>query len=85
MQAVCEFSSSGWLGEVRVPTAVVVTTQDRIVPPDRRPRQDQRGNQFGSGAGEFRSDLRALRVREDVGMPQAERVWPENMTSLGGR
>jgi 3-oxoadipate enol-lactonase len=32
MQAVCEFTSNPWIGDVRVPTAVLVTTRDRIVP-----------------------------------------------------
>ena len=32
-RAVCEFSSDGWIGQVDVPTAVVVTTRDRVVPP----------------------------------------------------
>ena len=36
VQAVCEFTSHTWIGEVDVPTAVVVTTRDRIVPPSRQ-------------------------------------------------
>lgn len=36
MQAACEFSSSGWLSQVDVPTAVVVTTRDHIVPARRQ-------------------------------------------------
>jgi len=32
IQAACEFTSSRWIGQVDVPTAVVVTTRDRIVP-----------------------------------------------------
>jgi len=36
MQAVCEFSSDDWIGQVDVPTAVVVTTRDTIVPPSRQ-------------------------------------------------
>ena len=35
-RAVCEFSSDGWIGQVDVPTAVVVTTRDRVVPPGRQ-------------------------------------------------
>ncbi len=35
-QAVCEFSSDGWIGQVDVPAAVVVTTRDRIVPTGRQ-------------------------------------------------
>ncbi len=31
MQAVCEFSSDGWIGQVDVPTAVLVTTRDTVV------------------------------------------------------
>jgi len=31
IQAVCQFSSDGWISQVDVPTAVVVTTRDRIV------------------------------------------------------
>jgi 3-oxoadipate enol-lactonase len=34
--AVCEFSSDGWIGQVDVPAAVVVTTRDRIVPASRQ-------------------------------------------------
>jgi pimeloyl-ACP methyl ester carboxylesterase len=36
MQAVCEFTSNDWIGQVDVPTAVVVTTRDRIVPVSRQ-------------------------------------------------
>lgn len=36
MQAVYEFTSHTWIGDVRVPTAVVVTSRDRVVPPARQ-------------------------------------------------
>ena len=36
MQAVYEFTSHAWIGDVRVPTAVVVTSRDRVVPPARQ-------------------------------------------------
>jgi pimeloyl-ACP methyl ester carboxylesterase len=36
MQAVSEFSSHSWIGSVDVPTAVVVTRHDRVVPPRRQ-------------------------------------------------
>jgi pimeloyl-ACP methyl ester carboxylesterase len=36
IQAVSEFTSHGWIGQVDVPTAVVVTTRDRIVPASRQ-------------------------------------------------
>jgi pimeloyl-ACP methyl ester carboxylesterase len=32
MQAACEFSSRSWIGEVDVPSAVIVTRDDRVVP-----------------------------------------------------
>jgi pimeloyl-ACP methyl ester carboxylesterase len=32
IQAVCEFTSDGWIGQVDVPTAVVVTARDHVVP-----------------------------------------------------
>ncbi len=35
-RAVCEFTSHTWIGEVDVPTAVVVTARDRIVPVSRQ-------------------------------------------------
>jgi 3-oxoadipate enol-lactonase len=35
-QAVSSFTSHEWIGEVDVPTAVVVTTQDRLVPVSRQ-------------------------------------------------
>ena len=38
VQAVCEFSSHSWIGEVSVPTAVLVTTRDRVVPVSRQLR-----------------------------------------------
>jgi pimeloyl-ACP methyl ester carboxylesterase len=38
IHAVCEFASTEWIGQVRVPTAVVVTTRDRVVPPSRQRR-----------------------------------------------
>jgi pimeloyl-ACP methyl ester carboxylesterase len=38
IQAVCEFRSDGWIGQVDVPAAVVVTTRDRIVPVSRQRR-----------------------------------------------
>jgi 3-oxoadipate enol-lactonase len=36
IQAVCEFTSDGWIGRVDVPAAVVVTTRDGIVPMNRQ-------------------------------------------------
>jgi pimeloyl-ACP methyl ester carboxylesterase len=36
IQAVCEFTSHTWIGQVDVPAAVVVTTRDRIVPVSRQ-------------------------------------------------
>jgi 3-oxoadipate enol-lactonase len=36
MQAVSEFSSDEWIGEVDVPPAVLVTTQDSVVPSSRQ-------------------------------------------------
>ena len=36
IQAVCEFSSHSWIGQVGVPAAVVVTVRDRIVPVSRQ-------------------------------------------------
>jgi 3-oxoadipate enol-lactonase len=36
VQAVSEFTSHGWISQVDVPTAVVVTTRDRIVPASRQ-------------------------------------------------
>jgi 3-oxoadipate enol-lactonase len=36
VQAVCEFSSDGWISQIDVPAAVVVTTGDRIVPASRQ-------------------------------------------------
>ena len=36
VQAVCEFTSHSWISQVDVPAAVVVTTQDRIVPVSRQ-------------------------------------------------
>jgi pimeloyl-ACP methyl ester carboxylesterase len=38
VQAVCEFSSHSWIGQVSVPTAVLVTTRDRVVPVSRQLR-----------------------------------------------
>ena len=38
VQAVCEFSSHSWIGEVDVPVAVVVTGRDRVVPVSRQMR-----------------------------------------------
>jgi diacylglycerol O-acyltransferase len=36
IQAVCQFTSHTWIGQVDVPAAVVVTTMDRIAPPGRQ-------------------------------------------------
>jgi 3-oxoadipate enol-lactonase len=36
MQAVSEFSSDSWIGQVHVPTAVVITDQDSVVPVSRQ-------------------------------------------------
>jgi pimeloyl-ACP methyl ester carboxylesterase len=36
IQAVCEFTSHSWISQVGVPTAVVVTTRDHIVPVSRQ-------------------------------------------------
>ena len=38
IQAVCEFTSHSWIGQVDVPAAVVVTARDRIVPVSRQLR-----------------------------------------------
>jgi pimeloyl-ACP methyl ester carboxylesterase len=38
VRAVCEFSSHSWIGQVDVPTAVVVTARDHIVPASRQLR-----------------------------------------------
>ena len=38
VQAACEFSSHSWIGQVDVPTAVVATAQDRVVPVSRQLR-----------------------------------------------
>ena len=35
-EAVCAFTSDSWLGQVDVPTAVVITARDRVVPPGRQ-------------------------------------------------
>ena len=34
--AVCGFTSDSWIGQVDVPTAVVITARDRVVPPGRQ-------------------------------------------------
>ena len=36
VQAACGFTSHSWIGQVDVPTAVVVTTRDHIVPASRQ-------------------------------------------------
>ncbi len=36
MDAVCEFTSDSWISQVDVPTAVIVTDRDRVVPPGRQ-------------------------------------------------
>jgi len=36
IQAVCRFTSHTWIGQLDIPTAVVVTTMDRIAPPGRQ-------------------------------------------------
>ena len=35
-EAVCEFTSDAWIGQVKVPTAVIVTSRDQIVPESRQ-------------------------------------------------
>jgi pimeloyl-ACP methyl ester carboxylesterase len=35
-RAVCGFTSASWISQVDVPTAVVATARDRIVPPGRQ-------------------------------------------------
>jgi len=36
MDAVCAFTSDGWIGQVDVPIAVVITARDRVVPASRQ-------------------------------------------------
>jgi 3-oxoadipate enol-lactonase len=36
VQAVCEFTSHSWISQVDVPTAVVITTRDHVVPTGRQ-------------------------------------------------
>ncbi len=38
IHAVCEFASTEWIGQVEIPTAVIVTTRDLIVPASRQRR-----------------------------------------------
>jgi 3-oxoadipate enol-lactonase len=38
MHSVCDFSSHRWIGGVDVPTAVLITQHDRVVPPSRQER-----------------------------------------------
>ena len=38
IQAVCEFTSHSWIGQVNVPAAVVVTARDHVVPVSRQLR-----------------------------------------------
>ena len=38
VQSVVDFSSHEWIAEVDVPTAVVITTVDQLVPPSRQHR-----------------------------------------------
>lgn len=35
-RAVCAFTSDSWISQVDVPTAVVITARDHVVPPDRQ-------------------------------------------------
>ena len=35
-EAVCEFSSDSWISQVDVPTAVIITDRDQVVPPGRQ-------------------------------------------------
>jgi 3-oxoadipate enol-lactonase len=39
--ATCQFDSRGWIGEVDVPTSVVVTSRDRAIPADAQRRLAQ--------------------------------------------
>jgi 3-oxoadipate enol-lactonase len=52
MQAVSEFSSSDWIADIDVPTAVVIPTADRVVPPHRQHKLAQ----AIPGAGVFEVD-----------------------------
>jgi pimeloyl-ACP methyl ester carboxylesterase len=36
IQAACEFTSHTWVSQINVPTAVIVTTRDRVVPVNRQ-------------------------------------------------
>jgi 3-oxoadipate enol-lactonase len=36
VQAVCEFTSHSWIGQVDIPAAVVITTRDHVVPASRQ-------------------------------------------------
>jgi 3-oxoadipate enol-lactonase len=38
IRAACQFTSASWIGQIDVPTAVVVTTRDRVVPVARQLR-----------------------------------------------
>jgi len=35
-QALVRYSSDGWVGHIEIPTAVIVTTEDRLVSPSRQ-------------------------------------------------
>jgi len=78
--ATCQFDSRRWVGEVDVPTAVVVTTKDRAIPPDAQ--LDLARSIPGARVFEFAGDHTAcgqaeyqpvlLRACQEV----AHRAWP---------
>ena len=79
MQAVCDFSSHRWISGVDVPTAVIVTRHDRVVPPSRQWRLARALPDRGGVRGRRRPRrlprrARRLRPRAGRGLPGGRRA-----------
>lgn len=66
-QALSGFSSHDWIGEVDVPTAIVITTRDELVPPERQRKLAE--SIPGAEVFEVDGDHAACVARADVFVP----------------
>ncbi len=85
MRAACDFNSDGWIGQVTVPTAVVVTTRDRIAPASRQ-RELARaipGVRVFEVDGDHAMCITAPRAFADVLLAACRSVQPSAAGGLG--
>jgi hypothetical protein len=81
--AVAGFSSHDWIGRVDVPTSVVVTTLDELVPADRQ--RKLAASIDGASVYEIEGDHSACIARADIFVPTLVRACHDVRRTCGAR